>query len=96
MHEVIPLAQFAREHGLELRFIEYMPIGADIWERDKVYFAHEILEQIEQGEGDAVAALLDEHLARARELLAGALGGEPGPEAFRPSSALPLNAKSPT
>lgn len=45
--EVVPLAQFAREHGLEMRFIEYMPIGADQWERDKVYFAHEILEQIE-------------------------------------------------
>ena len=25
-----------------------MPIGADHWERDKVYFAHEILEQIER------------------------------------------------
>lgn len=47
-----------------------------------------MIEQIEQGDGAAVAALLDEHLARARELLAGALGGEPGPEAFRPSSAL--------
>ncbi|MBI1916501.1 MAG: GTP 3',8-cyclase MoaA [Planctomycetes bacterium] len=46
--EVVPLARFAREHGLELRFIEYMPIGADHWERDKVYFAHEILEQIER------------------------------------------------
>src|SRR5207302_3717325 len=46
--EVVPLARFAREHGLEMRFIEYMPIGADHWERDKVYFAHEILDQIEQ------------------------------------------------
>jgi cyclic pyranopterin phosphate synthase len=46
-HEVVPLARFAREHGLEMRFIEYMPIGADTWERSKVYFAHEILEQIE-------------------------------------------------
>jgi cyclic pyranopterin phosphate synthase len=47
-HEVVPLAQFARQHGLEMRFIEYMPIGADHWERDKVYFAHEILDQIEE------------------------------------------------
>jgi GTP 3',8-cyclase len=31
-----------------MRFIEYMPIGADSWERSKVYFAHEILEQLEQ------------------------------------------------
>jgi cyclic pyranopterin phosphate synthase len=46
-HEVLPLARFAREHGLEMRFIEYMPIGADHWEREKVYFAHEILEQLE-------------------------------------------------
>jgi cyclic pyranopterin phosphate synthase len=46
--DVAPLARFAREHGLELRFIEYMPIGAEAWERSKVYFAHEILEQIER------------------------------------------------
>jgi GTP 3',8-cyclase len=47
-YEVVPLARFARQHGLEMRFIEYMPIGADSWERGKVYFAHEILEQIER------------------------------------------------
>jgi cyclic pyranopterin phosphate synthase len=46
--EVVPLANFAREHGLEMRFIEYMPIGADQWERGKVYFAHEILEQLDR------------------------------------------------
>jgi cyclic pyranopterin phosphate synthase len=46
--EVVPLARFAREHGLEMRFIEYMPIGADHWERGKVYFAHEILDQLEK------------------------------------------------
>jgi cyclic pyranopterin phosphate synthase len=46
--EVVPLARFARDHGLEMRFIEYMPIGADHWERDKVYFAHEIMEQLER------------------------------------------------
>ena len=46
--EVVPLARYAREHGLEMRFIEYMPIGADTWERGKVYFAHEILEQLER------------------------------------------------
>ena len=46
--DAAPLARFAREHGLEMRFIEYMPIGAEAWERSKVYFAHEILEQIER------------------------------------------------
>jgi cyclic pyranopterin phosphate synthase len=54
--EVVPLARFAREHGLEMRFIEYMPIGADRWERDKVYFAHEIMEQIGREVGPLVPA----------------------------------------
>jgi DNA-binding GntR family transcriptional regulator len=43
-----------------------------------------ILALIIAGEGEAAARLLDEHLARARELLAEALGGVPGPEAFVP------------
>jgi cyclic pyranopterin phosphate synthase len=42
--DAVPLARFCRKHGFELRFIEYMPIGADAWEREKVFFAHEILE----------------------------------------------------
>jgi cyclic pyranopterin phosphate synthase len=43
--DVVPLAMFCREHGLELRFIEYMPLDAgNLWERDKVLFASEILE----------------------------------------------------
>jgi cyclic pyranopterin phosphate synthase len=54
--DVVPLARYAREHGLELRFIEYMPIGAEAWERGKVYFAHEILEQIEGAVGPLVPA----------------------------------------
>jgi len=45
-HDVVPLARYCREQGFELRFIEYMPIGADSWEREKVFFAHEILEMI--------------------------------------------------
>ncbi len=42
--DVVPLARYCRELGFELRFIEYMPIGADSWEREKVYFAQEILD----------------------------------------------------
>jgi cyclic pyranopterin phosphate synthase len=45
-HEVVPLGRYARDNGLELRFIEYMPIGAEAWERDKVYFAQEIMDQL--------------------------------------------------
>ena len=42
---VAPLARFSRAHGLELRFIEYMPLDAgNLWERGKVLYASEILE----------------------------------------------------
>jgi cyclic pyranopterin phosphate synthase len=54
--DAVPLARFARQHGLEMRFIEYMPIGADQWERAKVYFAHEILEQLERDVAPLVPA----------------------------------------
>jgi cyclic pyranopterin phosphate synthase len=45
--DVVPLARYCRENGFELRFIEYMPIGADPWERDKVLPAHDILDRLE-------------------------------------------------
>lgn len=47
-----------------------------------------LIDLIEQGRPDDVAELLDEHLSRARELLVGALGGTPGPEASWPPSVL--------
>ena len=47
-HDAVPLARFCREHGFELRFIEYMPIGAESWEREKVVYAHELLEWLER------------------------------------------------
>ncbi len=46
-HDAAPLARYCREHGFELRFIEYMPIGAEEWEREKVFFAHELLELLD-------------------------------------------------
>lgn len=42
--DLVPLARFALDHGLELRFIEYMPLDAGAWERDKVLLAAEMLE----------------------------------------------------
>jgi cyclic pyranopterin phosphate synthase len=43
--DVGPLARFCREHRLELRFIEYMPLDAGHqWERAKVLFAADILD----------------------------------------------------
>ena len=53
--DVVPLAVFAREHRLELRFIEYMPLDAgDRWERGKVLFASEILDLLTRGIGPLV------------------------------------------
>jgi len=40
-----------------------------------------ILDLISRGAGNEAADLLDKHLARARERLVGAIGGDPGPEA---------------
>jgi DNA-binding GntR family transcriptional regulator len=48
-----------------------------------------ILELIEEGQGEAAAELLDEHLGRARERLVAAMGGTPGPGAGQPSELLP-------
>ena len=43
--QIVPFGHFAREMGIEVRFIEYMPLDADnAWERDKVLFAHEIID----------------------------------------------------
>ncbi|MCY2962547.1 MAG: GTP 3',8-cyclase MoaA [Planctomycetota bacterium] len=43
--EAAPFGRFARETGVEIRFIEFMPLDADNnWGRDKVLFKHEILE----------------------------------------------------
>ena len=42
-HEVIPFAQFAREHPYEVRFIEFMPLDADhAWSRDDVLTGEEV------------------------------------------------------
>jgi GTP 3',8-cyclase len=54
--DVVPLARHARERGWEMRYIEYMPIGAEAWEREKVYFAHEMLEAIEREVGPLLPA----------------------------------------
>lgn len=45
--EIVPFGRFARESGVEVRFIEFMPLDADnAWEREKVLFAHEIIEKL--------------------------------------------------
>jgi cyclic pyranopterin phosphate synthase len=55
--DVVPLGQFARQHGLELRFIEYMPLDAGHqWERAKVLFAADIIDILERGIGPLLPA----------------------------------------
>jgi cyclic pyranopterin phosphate synthase len=42
--QIVPFGKFARETGVEVRFIEFMPLDADnAWEREQVLFASEIL-----------------------------------------------------
>jgi cyclic pyranopterin phosphate synthase len=77
-HEVSPLARYARENGLEMRFIEYMPIGAEAWERDKVYFADEILEQLRREFGPLAPAADGDPRAPAQEWVYADGGGRVG------------------
>ena len=45
--QIVPFGQFARDTGVEIRFIEFMPLDADnAWEREKVLFGHEIIERL--------------------------------------------------
>jgi len=42
--DIVPLARFAREHGFEVRYIEFMPLDAQgIWDRSKVLLADEVI-----------------------------------------------------
>ncbi|MCE9603953.1 MAG: GTP 3',8-cyclase MoaA [Planctomycetia bacterium] len=46
--QIIPLGRFARERGLELRFIEYMPLDAErTWRNEQVLSGNEILATLE-------------------------------------------------
>jgi GTP 3',8-cyclase len=45
--DVVPLGRFARERGLELRFIEYMPLDADGgWDNQQVLSGSEIMRML--------------------------------------------------
>lgn len=55
--EIVPLARFARERGLQLRFIEYMPLDADQhWQADQVLSGAEILARIQDALGPLTPA----------------------------------------
>ena len=45
--QIVPFGHLARETGVEIRFIEFMPLDADAaWQRDRVLFASEILNKL--------------------------------------------------
>jgi GTP 3',8-cyclase len=53
--DVVPLAAFGREHGIEIRYIEFMPLDSQgLWLRDKVLLADQILEMLTRGIGPLV------------------------------------------
>jgi GTP 3',8-cyclase len=61
-NDIVPLTRFCLEHGFEMRFIEYMPIGAEPWQRGQCVQAFEILDILERGIGPlAPAADYDPH-----------------------------------
>jgi len=54
--EVVPLGRFARRHGMEMRFIEYMPLDADGgWRNDDVLTGQAIRRLLEEGIGPLVS-----------------------------------------
>ena len=54
--EIVPLARFARERRLELRFIEYMPLDADGgWQTDMVLSGEEVRAAIDREVGELAA-----------------------------------------
>jgi cyclic pyranopterin phosphate synthase len=45
--DIVPLARFGREHGMEIRFIEFMPLDAQgLWSRSSVLTADEIIDTL--------------------------------------------------
>lgn len=56
-NEIVPLVRFAREHDLQLRFIEFMPLDADaVWESKQVLSGAEVMAIIEDTFGKLVPA----------------------------------------
>jgi cyclic pyranopterin phosphate synthase len=53
--EIVPLGHFAREHGMEMRFIEFMPLDADgAWDAEQVLSGAAIRDVLEREIGPLV------------------------------------------
>lgn len=52
--DIVPLAQFGRENGIEVRYIEFMPLDSQgIWDRGQVLLADDMIEML----ADAIGPL---------------------------------------
>jgi cyclic pyranopterin phosphate synthase len=50
--DIVPLARYGREHGFEIRYIEFMPLDAQgLWDRNRVLLAGDILHMLAEGIG---------------------------------------------
>ncbi len=59
--DIVPLGQFARQHGMEMRFIEFMPLDADArWQSDQVLSGRAIREVLEREIGPLVPLPVDD------------------------------------
>ena len=65
-HEIVPLVRFAQDQGLEIRFIEFMPLDSGrAWQKDHVVTGSEIL-SILQAEFDLESLELEHASATAK------------------------------
>lgn len=54
--DIAPLARFGREYGVEVRYIEFMPLDAQgLWDRNRVLLVDDILEVLTREIGPLVA-----------------------------------------
>jgi cyclic pyranopterin phosphate synthase len=59
--EVVPLGRFARQHGMETRFIEFMPLDAENnWQTEQVLSGKEIREILEAEFGPLIPLARDD------------------------------------
>ena len=50
--DIVPLAEFGRRNGIEVRYIEFMPLDAqNLWDKSKVLLAEDILALLARGIG---------------------------------------------
>jgi len=47
--DVVPMARFGREHGFEIRYIEFMPLDSQgLWDKSKVLLADEMIAMLQR------------------------------------------------